>query len=124
MSCCEKIYKVGCFPHCGTARLPFTALQSGTHILEVEYLGNIYLHEIEATLDSYFEIDLSLFNENALFSFRIKQTNNTYYTTEIGGVEYSCFEMKTKVLMTAPITLEVCERDYVMCDYWESDYAD
>lgn len=124
LSCCEKKYKVGCYPHCGIAVMPFTALQTGTHILEVEYLGNIYLYEIEATLDSYFEIDLSLFNENALFSFRIKQTNNTYYTTEIGGVEYSCFEMKTKVLMTAPITLEVCERDYVMCDYWEDDYAD
>ena len=95
MSCCEKIYKVGCFPHCGTARLPFTAVQSGTHILEVEYLGNIYLHEIEATLNSYFEIDLSNFNENALIEFRIIQPNSTYFTTTISGVEYGCFELKT-----------------------------
>lgn len=96
--CCTNTYDLGCVPNCGTLETTdLLALQTGTHILEIDAKYAIWKKAFSATIGQPFELNLSIFNESEQIVFKIKQPDGTYFEFEDSPYTYDCYTIATHV---------------------------
>jgi len=100
MACCTNTYKLGCYEHCkvvtffnSTVTAPLKAVYS---------YGNISQEfDIDALADAPIYLYLNQLNENTTYTLKIFDENSNVVTFNVGGIDYDCFEITTKIYSRA-----------------------
>lgn len=103
MNCCTTeclgCYSLGCYGHCDEVIMPFNALESGIHILEITFRGRQWRFDVDLFAGESVRLP-NQFNEDSKSKFKIKQPSGAYYDFTIDGVTYDCFTTKNLVTMS------------------------
>jgi len=96
MSCCVNTYNLGCFEHCKNVSF-FSSTYTGLIQIVYSVIDTNKVVEFEAIENEPIIFDLSVLNENTNYSISIFDENGNKKAFNIGGINYDCFKIKTKI---------------------------
>lgn len=100
MACCTNTYKLGCYEHCKV--VTFFNSTVTAHLKAVYSYGNISQEfDIDALADAPIYLYLNQLNENTTYTLKIFDENSNVVTFNVGGIDYDCFEITTKIYSRA-----------------------
>ena len=106
MSCCEKIYKVGCFDSCAVVTLPILFPSDGQYTLFFNGTNNIK-YKVVGVSGEPFIVDATLLNSDSTYTFYVVNNSGVRVVFDIDGVDYDCFKIKIETYFNIDATDEI-----------------